>query len=106
MKINKQLTAVLAALGVVSLASAVQAANYIVYLTGSTAARQQVFNAMTTAGQVFAGGSTLVVPAAETGSDNQFVVRGVIGSDTIDFDCSFTGSEAGIAAVANSDLTQ
>ena len=105
MKINKY-TAVLAALGVISLAGVAQATNYEVYLTGSTAARQQVFNALTTAGQVFTAAGVVQIPAGETGSDNQFVVRGVIGSDTIDFNCSFSGSEAGIASVANTDLTQ
>ncbi len=106
MKINK-LTFALAAVGLISLASAAQAQT-IVYLTGSTAARQAVFNALTaTGGQVFTNTYTGKYPAAETGSDNIFAVEGnVYGlGDTI-FNCSFTGSEAGIAAVANQPLTQ
>jgi len=93
-------------MGIISLAS-VQAANVtVVYLTGSTAARQQVFNALTTAGQVFTSAGTAVIPASETGSDNQFVVRGTLSNgDTVDVDCSFTGSEAGISATAGQPLT-
>ncbi len=105
MKMNK-ITLALIAGGLVSLASAAQSQT-IIYLTGSTAARQQVFNALTTAGQVFTGASTGKYPAAETGSDNIFAVEGNVAGlgDTI-YNCSFTGSEAGIAAVAGQPLTQ
>ena len=104
MKLNK-LTLALVAGGIISLASAAQAQT-IIYLTGSTAARQQVFNALTTAGQVFTA-VTGKYPGAETGSDNIFAVEGnVTGLGDVIYNCSFTGSEAGIAAVANQPLTQ
>lgn len=105
MKMNK-ITLALIAGGIVSLAGAAQSQTMI-YLTGSTAARQQVFNALTTAGQVFTGAKTGLYPAGETGSDNTFAVEGNVAGlgDTI-YNCSFTGSEAGIAAVANQPLTQ
>jgi len=105
MKINK-LTSALVTLGIISLASAAQAQT-IIYLTGSTAARQQVFNALTTGNQVFTAGFTGKYPAAETGSDNTFAVEGNVAGvgDTI-YNCNFTGSEAGIAAVAGQTLSQ
>jgi len=105
MKMNK-LTLALIAGGLISLASAAQAQT-IIYLTGSTAARQQVFNALTTAGQVFTAAPTAKYPSTETGSDNIFAVEGNVSGlgDTI-YNCSFTGSEAGIAAVAGQPLTQ
>jgi hypothetical protein len=107
MKVNK-LTSALVALGVVSLASA-YAANPVVYLTGSTAARGNIFTAMTASGQVFDSGSTgLVVSPApnNTSSSSLIVYEGKINGVTVDIDCSWTGSEAGIAAVAGQPLSQ
>lgn len=104
MKINKFTTA-LVAMGVISLAGAAQAANPVVYLTGSTAARAIIYGACTTSGQVFDAGST-VVSANNSSGASQIVYEGKINTFTVDIDCSFTGSEAGIAAVAGQPLTQ
>jgi hypothetical protein len=106
MKINK-FTSALVALGVVSLAGVAQA-NTTVYLTGSTAARQFVFNALTTSGAVFTGAGAVVSAAPNNvGSANLFVVEGnIAGVGTVDINCSFTGSEAGIASVAQAPLVQ
>jgi hypothetical protein len=107
MKVNK-LTSALVALGLVSLASA-YAANPVVYLTGSTAARANIFTAMTASGQVFDAGSTgtVVSPSPNnTSSSSLIVYEGKINGTTVDIDCSWTGSEAGIAAVAGQPLTQ
>lgn len=106
MKINKFTTA-LVAMGVISLAGAAQAANPVVYLTGSTAARAIIYGAATTAGQIFdAGHAGTVVSGNNSSSANQIVFEGPVNGTTVDIDCSFTGSEAGIAAVAGQPLTQ
>jgi len=105
MKLNK-LTLALVAGGIISLASAAQAQT-IIYVTGSTAARQAVFNSLTAVGQVFAAGPTGKYPAAETGSDANWAVEGnVPGLGDVIYNCAWTGSEAGIAAVAGQSLTQ
>src|SRR5271155_4878879 len=107
MKVNK-LTSALVALGVVSMASAYPA-NPVVYLTGSTAARANIFNAMTATGQVFDSGTAgTVISAAPNNSNgaNLIVYTGTIDGNAVDIDCSFTGSEAGIAAVAGQSLKQ
>lgn len=108
MKINK-FTSALIALGVISAASVAQASNPVVYLTGSTAARSVIFAAATTSGQIFTGGGTVISTGSNnTGSGaNTIVYEGNIsGVGTVDLDCSFTGSEAGIAAVAGQTLNQ
>jgi hypothetical protein len=103
MKMNK-LTSALLALGVISFASAAQA-NTVIYLTGSTAARSIVFNAAETAGQIFTAPATL--PAGGNSSSSSIVYEGTItGVGVVDLVASFTGSEAGIAAVAGQNLTQ
>jgi hypothetical protein len=106
MKINKY-TSALAAMGIISLAGVAQA-NTVIYLTGSTAARQIIFNAGTTPGQIFTGAGVVVSPAPNNaGTGNLFVLEGnIAGVGTVDLDCSFTGSEAGIAATAGVPLTQ
>ena len=69
MKTNK-FTLALAAMGLISLASAAQAQT-IIYLTGSTAARQYVYNALTTPGQVFTAAPTHINdPFRWCGSDS------------------------------------
>ena len=108
MKINK-FTSALIALGIVSAASVAQASNPVVYLTGSTAARSIIYAAATTSGQIFTGGGTVISTGSNnTGSGaNTIVYEGIIaGVGTVDLDCSFTGSEAGIAAVAGQPLNQ
>jgi len=108
MKINK-FTSALVALGIISLASAAQAAIPVIYLTGSTAARTTIGNAMLATGQIFDSGTagTIVSPAPNNSASGSLVVfEGKINGTTVDIDCSFTGSEAGIAAVAGQPLTQ
>jgi hypothetical protein len=108
MKINK-FTSALVALGIISLASAAQAANPVIYLTGSTAARTTIGNAMLATGQIFDSGTagTIVSPSPNNSASGSLVVfEGKINGTTVDIDCSFTGSEAGIAAVAGQPLTQ
>jgi len=104
MKINK-FTSALIALGVVSLASAAQA-NTVIYLTGSTAARSLVAAALDTPGAVFTG-AVSVLPSGTTTGANQVVFEGnITGLGTVDIDCSWSGSEAGIANVAGSTISQ
>jgi len=106
MKINK-LTSALVALGIVSLAGVAQA-NTTVYLTGSTAARAIIYAACTSSNQVFTGFGTVVASGGAPGNgDNLIVYEGnIAGVGTVDLNCSFTGSEAGVAAVAGQNLTQ
>jgi hypothetical protein len=108
MKINK-FTSALVALGIISLAGAAQAANPVIYLTGSTAARTTIGNAMLATGQIFDSGTagTIVSPSPNNSASGSLVVfEGKIDGTTVDIDCSWTGSEAGIAAVAGQPLTQ
>jgi hypothetical protein len=112
---SKILIAALLGVGVLMSASAQQT----VYLTGSTAYRSVIFGVCTTPGQVFAskagvaphGGApadpVILSPAPNnTSGANTVVFEGYIyNSVTTLYDyyvlnCSFTGSEAGIAAVA------
>ena len=102
---NKQITSALVALGLVSLASAANA-NTVIYLTGSTAARAIIYSACITSGEVFTGAGT-VVSANNSSGASQIVFEGSISgiSGTVDIDCAYTGSEAGIAAVAGQNDT-
>jgi len=103
MKLNK-LKSLLVGLGIVSLAGLAQA-NTVIYLTGSTAARAFVFGALGTAGQVFT--NTPVNVNSCVSSSTYMVFRGgITGVGTVDVDCTWNGSEAGIAAVAGATLTQ
>jgi len=103
MKLNK-FTFALAALGVISMAG-VTLANTTVYLTGSTAARSIIDAAAQASGQIFTGAGTVVKGSASSGL---VVYEGSISGVTglVDLNCSWTGSEAGIAAVAGQNLTQ
>ena len=75
MKTNK-FTLALAAMGLISLASAAQAQT-IIYLTGSTAARQFVYNALITPGEVFTAAPTHIYdPSAGGGSDTLWAIEG------------------------------
>jgi hypothetical protein len=108
MKINK-LTSALVALGFLSLTGVAQA-NPVIYITGSTAFRQVIYSAMKASGNfIFTNAATVVSPT-DANSANNIVYEGVanIGGTytTIDLDCTWTGSEAGIAAVAGQGLNQ
>ena len=108
MKIN-QYTSALVAMGIISMAGAAYAANPVIYLTGSTAARTTIGNAMLATGQIFDSGTagTIVSPSPNNSASGSLVVfEGKINGTTVDIDCSWTGSEAGIAAVANAPLKQ
>jgi hypothetical protein len=104
MKINK-FTSALIALGVVSVGSLAQA-NTTIYLTGSTAARAVIYAAATTAGQIFTAGATTIYGANNNGNNTICYEGNISGVGIVDLDCSFTGSEAGIASVAGQTLTQ
>lgn len=104
MKMNKY-TVALAALGLVSLAGVAQAQT-TVYLTGSTACRALVYQAFT-AGDVFTGGAagcTVIDPQNKKGSAQFIVYQGnITGVGTVNVSCDWSGSEAGIAAVAGNN---
>jgi hypothetical protein len=104
MKLKKH-TSTLLALGILSAAGVASAANPVVYLTGSTAARSQVESALKTAGVVFTGAGVLVGGVAGSAD---FVYEGTLvgTSTTVDVNCHWSGSEAGIAAVAGQILQQ
>jgi len=101
----------LAALGGVLAASSVTAANYDLYITGSTAFRPNVFSACS---KIFDGG----VPAAQINSsggtpgsgDNNWAmsgpcaVAGITSPDTLTIHGFFTGSVQGFHALKNNDL--
>ena len=106
MKTNK-FTLALAAMGLISLASAAQAQT-IIYLTGSTAARQYVYNALhharsgvhrRTNDTISRSGN----PAVTTYSPLKAMFPALAIRSTI---APSTGSEAGVAAVAGQPLTQ
>jgi hypothetical protein len=107
MKINK-FTSALIALGIVSAASVAQASNPVVYITGSTAARAFFYAAALAPGAIFTGGGSVVSSGSNTGSGANLIVYegNISGVGTVDLDCSWTGSEAGIAAVAGQSLHQ
>src|SRR5215471_4539789 len=83
----------------------------VVTLTGSTAFRAVVFTACTTPGTVFASHASgapadpIVVGSGSGNGANDIVYEGYIQNSDLtyslyDLVCSFTGSEAGIAACA------
>jgi hypothetical protein len=95
------ITSALISAGLISAASA----QTTVYVTGSTAFRSTFFTAATTAGDIFdtghAGTPNILSPAPNnTGSANAIVYHGFINGTEYILNCNFTGSEAGIAAVA------
>lgn len=101
MKKTTLIASALVALGVISQASA--ASTNFVYITGSTAFRGNVFNALsvgtdTKAGAIFDHAPTILPSTAGSGS-GQIVYVGTIGGTNYTIDCSWTGSEAGIADV-------
>lgn len=99
-----KVTMAMLSLGLVSAASVAHANTYI-YLTGSTAARAAVFGALAQANNVFSGTPLNVTGAANNASDMVFEGT-VTGVGTVDIICHWSGSEAGIAAVAGQTITQ
>lgn len=99
MKKVSLLTTALIALGLVSQASA----DNTIYLTGSTAFRSTVYTALTTAGTIFDAAPDF---AAEDGGSaankcNYMLFHGNINSVPTYIDCSWNGSDAGLACIAN-----
>ncbi|HEY3762961.1 MAG TPA: hypothetical protein VGN23_14545 [Verrucomicrobiae bacterium] len=114
MNINKPITSALLALGLISAASMAYADSTVsiggqsyaqVFITGSTAARGNVFNAVNTAhasGGVFDSVPTYVTAglgAAPTGSTSAYTAYGTIGGTRYCLCLDFTGSEAGLWAL-------
>lgn len=95
MKHKKSFTAALIALGIISSASAVTTNE--VHVTGSTAFRGNFFTAATTAGGIFDTAGTALNGA--TSGSGQVTFVGNIGGVPYALECSWTGSEAGIANV-------
>ena len=118
MKLNK-FTSALVGLGVISLAGMAQAAPITIYITGSTAARANFFTACTTPNRSLpfpnaAGAGGVGIDSAapnNVSSANQITYEGTLkfgplaGQDVI-INCSWTGSEAGIASVADATLSK
>jgi hypothetical protein len=100
MKLKTTIPAVLLALGIVIPAHA----QNVVYLTGSTAFRSTVYNALNTPGVVFDAGSTITLAARGGGSvsgANYMLFLGPINGTETYVNCAWSGSEAGIASVSN-----
>jgi hypothetical protein len=101
MKINKTITALGLALGIASVAEAQQ----VVYITGSTAFRAQVYNGLKDMG--------LTVQAGATSGNNNFNFVGTVNNTTIgtitngsagqsvQIICAFTGSTEGLNSLIN-----
>ena len=116
MKINKLIASTLLSLGLVTAASVARADSTVsigghtyavVYITGSTAARANVFNAVTaSSGVVFDSAPTFqtqngVAPTGSTGSYNEY---GTIGGAYYLLSFSWTGSEAGLYAIEHKSV--
>ncbi len=97
MKANQVLTAALVALGFVSVASA----DNVVYLTGSTAFRGTVYNALHTPGTVFDGAVTEAEFGSSQSGANYMLFHGNINGTATYINCAWSGSEAGIASASN-----
>ncbi len=112
---NKPITSALIALGLVSAGSVAHADStvtingtsyYEVFITGSTAARANVFDAISAAsGGVFDSAPTFITDsgaypgAAPTGSSNEYTAYGTIGGVNYCICAAWTGSEAGLFAI-------
>jgi hypothetical protein len=93
---KKTFTAVLIALGIISSASAVTTNE--VHVTGSTAFRSNFFTAATATNGIFDAPGGTALNGATSGSGLVTYV-GLIGGTPYALECSWTGSEAGIANV-------
>jgi len=104
MKINVKITMALLALGIVAQASA----DNVVYLTGSTAFRSTVYNALHTVGDVFDATNPVISEVEFGGSSasgaNYMLFHGTIGGTPTYIDCAWSGSEAGIASACGATL--
>ena len=104
MKINAKITMALLALGIVAQASA----DNVVYLTGSTAFRSTVYNALHTVGDVFDATNPVISEVEFGGSSasgaNYMLFHGTIGGTPTYIDCAWSGSEAGIASACGATL--
>ncbi|HEY1661130.1 MAG TPA: hypothetical protein VGI03_01815 [Verrucomicrobiae bacterium] len=108
MKLSTKIASALLALGLVTQASA----DPTVYLTGSSAFRTAVFDALsdntdgTNAGGLFDTGTvTYATFGSSSASGATYMVfHGNINGAGIYVDCAFSGSEAGIASACNSTL--
>ncbi len=102
MKPNCKISAAIIALGVVVQTSA----DNVVYLTGSTAFRGTVYNALHAPGAVFDSGATIT--EAEFGPSqsgaNYMLFHGNINGTPTYVNCAWSGSEAGIASAANTTI--
>ena len=103
MNMKSKITMALLALGVISSASA----QNVVYLTGSSAFRSTVYNALHSSAGPGAGGVFDAAPTeVEFGGSgasgaNYMLFFGKIGGTDTYIDCVWSGSEAGIASAAN-----
>src|SRR5580704_2092926 len=100
MKINSTILAAVLALGLVGLAEAATT-NYV-YITGSTAARGVVFNALAT--NVFDSAPTIVAynnsSSSSLGGANFQLLAGTIGGTNVTVKTHWSGSEAGVVDVS------
>jgi hypothetical protein len=105
------ITAALVAAGIIYQASA---ADQVVYVTGSTAFRSIVYSAMTdTTGKIFDQPGTVhngvtapAITESERGGSaangaNYMLFHGNINGTALWIDCAWSGSEAGLASIAN-----
>jgi hypothetical protein len=98
MKYKMSFTAALMALGIISSASA--ATTNEVHVTGSTAFRGNFFTAATAAsGGIFDAPGGTALPAGANSGSSLVTYVGKIGGVNYALECSWTGSEAGIANV-------
>jgi hypothetical protein len=105
MKCNRLITAALLAVGLISQASASSTATIggttytVVYITGSTAFRANVFTAVSTS--LFDSTPTTQPASGVTGSTSAYNIYGTIGGSPYLLSFDFTGSEAGLASLQN-----
>jgi hypothetical protein len=100
MKINSKTIMALIALGIAVHASA----QNVIYVTGSTAFRSICFTAFSTPGDVFDTNTTVSYASfgSTTSSKGSYMLfSGLINGTATYIDCAWSGSEAGIASVAN-----
>lgn len=100
MNIKTAISAALVAVGLIYQASA----DNVVYLTGSTAFRGTVYNALNTPGNVFDGAATLASRGGSGNGANYMLFHGDINGTPTYINCVWSGSEAGIASACNTTI--
>jgi len=97
MKINKVMLAAVLGLGVATVSQAAD-----VFISGSTAMRSTIYNAMLTPGCVFSSAPTFTGYGGSGSGDTYMGFTGTLvgGSGTVNVLCFWSGSEAGIKDVA------